>query len=261
MEKKKKIVEISNISKYFGGVHALEGVNADIYEGEIVAIIGPNGSGKTTLLNVITGVYIPESGSVKLDGTDIQTLTQDRRCSAGIARTFQNVRLWRSRSVLDNAMVGCNHRYRHGFFSVIFHTPSWKKEEQAFRQEALSWLEFVGLQGMEDMRAENLPYAKQRFLEIARALCAKPKVLLLDEPAAGMSGVEIEHLDALLNRIRTLGITVIMIEHIMELVRGVTDRVYVLNNGKNIAEGTFEQIEQNPLVREAYLGKAGAKHA
>ncbi|WP_343210505.1 ABC transporter ATP-binding protein [Anaerolentibacter hominis] len=254
-----KILEIQNISKNFGGILALQNVNAEIYKGEIVAIIGPNGSGKTTLLNVITGVYVPDNGHVLLEGVPVEGLAKEKICRAGIARTFQNIRLFKSRTVLDNVLIGSNQLFESGLADIIFNTAKSRREEGIYREKALEWLDFVGLKEKESMRSENLPYAHQRFLEIARAMATDPKVILLDEPAAGMSAVEIEHLDALLRRIQKLGITVVMIEHIMDLVRGVSDRVYVLNNGKNIAEGTFAQIENDPVVKEAYLGTGGKK--
>ena len=250
-----------NISIAFGGIVALENVNVKVTPGEIVAILGPNGSGKTTLINVITGVYLPNSGQILLNGKPIQKLPKDKICRAGVARTFQNIHLFKTRNVLDNVRIGSNHLYKSGLLDVVFRTKKFRKEQNEYTKKAMELLEFVGLKEKAFVTSENLPYAQQRLLEIARALATEPTVLLLDEPAAGMNAVEISNLDALIKKIRDRGTTIILIEHIMDLVRGVCDRVYVLNNGKNIAEGTFSEIENNAEVKEAYLGKGRVQHA
>jgi len=255
------ILVAENVSKAFGGIVALENVNIKVAPGEIVAVLGPNGSGKTTLLNVITGVYIADKGRILLKDKPIQKLTKEKICYAGVARTFQNIRLFKTRNVLDNVRIGTHHLYKSKLPDVIFQTKRFREEQSRYTEKAISLLDFVGLKEKTKAMCENLPYAQQRLLEVARALATEPTVLLLDEPAAGMNAVEIRNLDALIKKIRDRGITVILIEHIMDLVRGVCDRVYVLNNGKNIAEGTFAEIENNAEVKEAYLGRGRGHHA
>jgi ABC-type branched-subunit amino acid transport system ATPase component len=254
------VLEIDKVSKSFGGIVALKEVDIEVRQGEILAIIGPNGSGKTTLLNLITGVYVPSSGVIKLGGQRMDNYTPSKICISGIARTFQNVRIFKGLSVLDNVLVGQHHRFTSSLAGILFKSRSTCDEETAFRDEALKLLETVGLKGKEKMVAQNLPYAQQRLLEIARALAARPQILLLDEPAAGMNSEEISHLSQLIKKLRQTGLTIILIEHIMDLVRGVADRVVVLSYGVKIATGTFEEIESNPLVIEAYLGKGTAKN-
>jgi branched-chain amino acid transport system ATP-binding protein len=254
-----EILKIQNISKSFGGILALKDVSITVETGEVVAVIGPNGSGKTTLLNVITGVYTPEQGEITLDGRRIERLNPTDICIAGISRTFQNVRLFKGLSVLDNVLIGHHHRFRSGLGRVLGKTNTFRQEEAAYRDEALELLDRVGLAGKEKLVSQSLPYAQQRLLEIARALATRPQILLLDEPAAGMNSTEIAHLDGLIKTLRDSGLTIILIEHIMDLVRGVTDRVEVLSYGEKIASGSFEEIERNPVVIEAYLGKGAAK--
>ena len=255
----KTILEIQNMTKSFGGIKALKGVTMAVAEREILAVIGPNGSGKTTLLNMITGVYQPDDGAILLDGRQISGLNPDAICVAGIARTFQNVRLFKQLTVLENVLIGGHHRFRFGLAHIIRKSKQHSQEEEAFRAEALHWLDFVGLGGKEKMVAHSLPYAQQRLLEIARALATRPQILLLDEPAAGMNSAEISHLDRLIRAMRESGLTIILIEHIMDLVREVTDRVVVLSYGEKIAAGSFDAIERDPLVIEAYLGKGAVR--
>lgn len=249
------LLSVQNISKKFGGIIALRDISMEVEEHQILAIIGPNGSGKTTLLNVITGVYIPEEGTINLLGKEIQGKSAANVCIAGISRTFQNVRVFKSRTVLDNILIGSTHLYKNGLLSVVFNTTKYRQEDKEHKQKAMELLKFVGLEGKENIRAENLPYAQQRFLEIARALATQPKILLLDEPAAGMNAHEIDRLSELIIKIRDSGMTIIMIEHIMDLVRDVADSIYVMSNGEKIAQGNYQEIEKNPFVIEAYLGK------
>jgi len=253
------ILEIRNITKRFGGIVALQEVSLSVDKGGVVAIIGPNGSGKTTLLNVITGVYVPEEGEVLLNGNCIQSLSPEKVCKVGISRTFQNIRLFKKLTVLENVMIGSHKLYKRGLTEIIISTKGFKQEQEQHKKRAMELLEFVGLKGKEGVKPENLPYASQRFLEIARALASEPQVLLLDEPAAGMNAVEIEHLIELIKKLSKTGITILLIEHIMGLVREVTDSVVVLSYGEKIAEGNYEDIEKNTAVIEAYLGKGAIK--
>lgn len=252
-------LEISGIAKRFGGIIALSGVDFSVERGGVTAIIGPNGSGKTTLLNVITGVYVPEEGQIRLDGQKINGLSPEKICKAGISRTFQNIRLFKEMTVLENVEVGSHHLYQHGFVPIIMNSKKFRAEQEDFRKGAEALLEYVGLQDKGKLYPGQLSYAQQRLLEIARALASRPKILLLDEPAAGMNSTEIAHLIQLIKNLSQTGLTILLIEHIMDLVRGVTDQVVVLSNGEKIAQGQYVEIEKNPLVIEAYLGKGVIK--
>ncbi|MGE5507605.1 MAG: ABC transporter ATP-binding protein [Chitinophagales bacterium] len=255
------ILETKSISKTFGGLTAVKNLDFSVAPGEIRAIIGPNGSGKTTTLNLVSGVYAPDSGQVILGGRRIEGRSPDQICAAGMARTFQNLRVFKKMSVLDNVLVGRHHLFRGGTFSVVCGLRRMRDEEKQAKAEAMDLLGFVGLHHRAGDPAGSLPYAQQKLLEVARALAAKPKVLLLDEPAAGMNSQEILGLERIIREIRDRGYTVILIEHVMDLVRGLVDQVTVLNYGEKICEGSFSEIESNPEVIKAYLGKGATYRA
>lgn len=248
------LLSITGLAKHFGGLKAVDGVDMQIRTGEIQALIGPNGSGKTTILNMLSGLYVPTAGQVVFDGTPITGKRPHSITAEGMARTFQNIRLFGDLTVLDNVMIGQHCRSRAGLVRSVLQPPSQQKEESVMRQKALEVLEFVGLRGKEFAQAKSLPYGQQRLLEMARALASDPKLLLLDEPAAGLNAAETETMVELLFRIRELGITILLVEHDMSLVMNVSDHITVLNFGKKIAEGSAEQIESNQEVIDAYLG-------
>ena len=275
----KNVLKVENATMQFGGVVAVDNLNLEINEGEIVALIGPNGAGKTTAFNVITGVYQPTNGAVWFMGDKIienhpqgkmkklykgqhngeytQSVapTPDKVTKLGMARTFQNIRLWKSQTVFDNVLIARHCRSTSNVFSATFRMN--RKEEKAQREEVMKLLEIVGLADVKDELATSLPYGKQRRLEIARALAAEPKLLLLDEPAAGMNPQETDELTAFIGEIRkNFNMTIFLIEHHMNLVMDISDRIYVLDFGKLIAEGTPEEIQNNKRVIDAYLGVA-----
>ena len=273
------VLKVENVTMQFGGVVAVDNMNLSIDKGEIVALIGPNGAGKTTAFNVITGVYQPTNGAVWFQGekivenhpqgkmrtmykgqhageyTHVMAPTPDRITQLGMARTFQNIRLWKSQTVFDNVLIAKHCRTHTNFFSATFRLN--RKEEAEQRRNVEELLETVGLLEEKDELATSLPYGKQRRLEIARALAAEPKLLLLDEPAAGMNPQETDELTAFIGQIRDqFGLTVFLIEHHMDLVMDISDRIYVLDFGKLIAEGTPAEIQNNQRVIDAYLGVA-----
>ncbi|MBS4189572.1 ABC transporter ATP-binding protein [Bacillus sp. FJAT-49705] len=248
------VLKIKSISKNFGGISALTDVSFSIEEGEIFGLIGPNGAGKTTMFNMITNLFPPSSGEITFAGEIITGIKPHLITEKGICRTFQNIRLFPQMSALENVMVGGHSRSKSGVFSSVIRTKAQRNEEARLRGSAIELLELVGLSDGIGTEAENLSYGQQRRLEIARALASKPKLLLLDEPAAGMNETETDDLFDLIKKVQARGITVLIIEHDMPLVMKLCDRILVLNFGKKLAEGTPKDIQNNKAVIEAYLG-------
>lgn len=251
---------VEGLTKRFGGFYALNNLHMDVANGDIHALIGPNGAGKTTFFNLITGVMRADSGRITLEGQSLDETRPSRRTVRGIARTFQNIRLFPHLSVLQTVMIG---EHRRVFPSVwqalgaaVLQLPFREaEEERSMRAHAVELLEFFGLADMQHVKASDLPYGDQRKLEIARALATRPRLLLLDEPAAGMNARETQELDAMITRVRDRGTTIILVEHDMRLVMGISDKITVLNFGTKIGEGAPEAIQRNPAVIEAYLGE------
>ena len=249
------MLEIKGITQRFGGVTALDDVSFRIREGEITGVIGPNGAGKTTLFNIVTGIYTQTSGTIHFAGKDVSGLAPEGLARLGMVRTFQNVELFGQMTVRENVMVGLHTKSRSGMLDCMFRSPRQLAEERRIRAESEQWLEFTGIVDLSETRASNLPFGKGRMLEIARALALGPKVILMDEPAAGLNNRETQELARVIRRIREMGITVVLVEHDMELVMDICDAIVVFNLGRLLAQGTPREIQENQQVVAAYLGE------
>lgn len=250
------MLTINNLSKSFGGVHAVQDVSFTVNEGAIHSVIGPNGAGKTTLFNLITGVYTPTRGDIVLRGENVAGMSPDALARRGMSRTFQNLQVCMNMTALDNVMVGAHLRLNQNLFAAMLRLPSVRRADAVCRDEAASLMEFVGVGKHVDADASQMSYGALKRLEIARALAARPKVLLLDEPAAGLNHTETGEIEALIRKVAQSGVTVVLVEHDMKLVMNLSDHILVLDYGKKLAEGTAAEVRANPDVVAAYLGAA-----
>ena len=248
------LLEVNQLSIHFGGVKAVQNVSFSIEAGVVYAVIGPNGAGKTTLFNLITGIYIPTSGDIKLDGESIGGKTPNELAQRGVARTFQNLQICMNMTAIENVMVGAHLRLDRNLFKAALRFPSIKRRDRELHAEAAELMRFVGLPGYIDARADSMPYGALKRLEIARALAMKPRLIFLDEPAAGLNPKETIAVDQLVRKVADSGVTVVLVEHDMKMVMNLSDRILVLDYGKKLAEGTGEEVRRNPDVIAAYLG-------
>ncbi len=255
------MLELKGVSKRFGGLQALAGIDYSVNQGHVHSVIGPNGAGKTTLFNVITGVYTPTDGSVLLDGEVVSGRSPDALARRGVARTFQNLQVCMNMSALENVMVGAHLRLSQRLVPALFHLPGLRRADSGCRDEAMELMRFVGVEDYALRPADALPYGALKRLEIARALALRPKLLFLDEPAAGLNQTEKGAMRELIRSIAASGVTVVLVEHDMKLVMGVSDHVLVLDYGRKLAEGTAEEVRANPAVIAAYLGAGHAAEA
>lgn len=255
------ILEVERLSVSFGGVRAVDDVNISVEAGQVFSIIGPNGSGKTTLFNLLSGVYVPDHGVIRFAGETVTGLEPDRLARRGLSRTFQNLQIFSRMSVLENVMVGHHRHEDTGILADLVHWPSVRRQNAATRELALAALARVGLADEARLASASLSYGALKRLEIARALASDPKLLLLDEPAAGCNPIETQEIDRVIRSLIEDGITVMLVEHDMRLVMNISDRVHVLARGRTLAEGTPEEVRSNAAVVEAYLGDHGSKEA
>jgi branched-chain amino acid transport system ATP-binding protein len=242
------------LSKSFGGVHAVRDVSLHIPQGRVLAIIGPNGAGKSTLLNLVSGLYQPDAGTMNFDGVDLVGLPAHRRVRLGLGRTFQKIRLFKQLSVLDNVVAGFHGRHAIPAWQYVVHGAAFRRDHDGCRAQAMELLQFVGLESRASMLAASLAYGEQRMLELARALATAPRLLLIDEPAAGLNAAEVEKLLDRIGRLRARGMTIVVVEHNMDMVMEIADRVLVMDYGQHLFEGTPAEVQANPAVIAAYLG-------
>lgn len=249
------MLRVEGITQIFGGLTALEDVSFTVEKGAITGVIGPNGAGKTTLFNIVTGLYTQTSGKVFLEEKDISGFSPERLAPLGLVRTFQNIEMFNQMTVLENVLVGLHTRSRSGMISCALKLPWHLAEERRMREEAMKWLDFCGITDLAEIEAGALPFGKCRLVEVARAMAVNPRLLLMDEPAAGLNSRETGDLEVLIRKIRETGVTVVLVEHDMELVMDICDAIVVLNLGKKLAQGTPREIQENPDVIKAYLGE------